>query len=141
MRDFRLFKHPSGAFEVVPIGWSFWALLLHIFWAVGSGLFVRSALYLIPTIGLLAVGVYLHEVQQSKAFGELFFVAALLVGNGFVIYFSFVAHEWRADVLRGQGYEQIASIRGRTGRDALSRWARSDQADEVLGNTNIRNFE
>ena len=141
MRNFRLFKHPSGAYEVVPIGWSFWALLLHVFWAMGSGLFVRFTLYLVPTFVLIAIGAYFHEVQQSRAIGEYLFIAALVLGNGFVIYFSFVAHEWRADLLTGQGYEQIAMIRGRTGHDALSRWARSDQADEVFDNTNIRYFE
>ena len=141
MRDFRLFKHPSGAFEVVPIGWSFWALLLHVFWAMGSGLFVRFTLYLVPTFGLLAIGAYFHEVQQSRAVGEFFLIAALVLGNGFGVYFSFVAHEWRAEVLAGLGYEQVATIRGRTGHDALSRWARSTQADKVLNNPNIRYFE
>ena len=141
MREFRLFKHPSGAFEVVPVGWSFWALFLHLFWAIGNGLFIRFTTYFIPAIALIVIGAFLLDTQQSHVVGEFFLIAALVYGNGFAFYFSFVAHDWRADALTAQGYEQIAAIRGRTGHEALSGWARSSQADEVLDSTSVRYVE
>ncbi len=133
MREFRLFKNQSGAFEVVPIGWSFLALFLNLFWAMQIGLFLRFLRYFMPALIVMAIGAFLLEVQNLEAVGTVCMLAGVVYGNGFVFYFSVVANDWRVEQLENKGYQQIARIRGRSAQQALSEWARSSQAESVLG--------
>lgn len=132
MKQFRLFKHESGAFEVVPIGWSLAALCLNVIWAVQNGLFLQFFRFFFPAIITMIAGMWLLDLPGREAVGLACVIAAVVFGNGFVVYFSVVAYDWKADQLIKNGYEEIASIRGRTSQQALANWARSKQADCVL---------
>ena len=133
MRDFRLFKHSSGAYELLPRGWSFWALLFHVFWAIGNGVFLRYAKFFIPALIATVIGALLLAFETYESVAFIVIDISALYFTAFSIYFSFVAFEWRADLLRHNGYEHIATIRAWTGRQALRKWSLSDEADREVG--------
>jgi hypothetical protein len=132
MRKFRLFKHRSGAFELIPVGWSTTALVFNMFWAAGNGVFWRFVKYILPAFVGMAVGAFLLDEQLSESIGTACVYISILYGTGFVFYFAAVAFQWRADQLIKIGYEEIATIYGRSGHEALNRWALSPDADRVL---------
>jgi hypothetical protein len=132
MREFRLFKDGSGAFEVLPVGWSAGALIFHMFWAIGNGVFWRFARYGLPAFLGSTLGLFLLDTQQYESLGTALVNISSVYGAGFVVYFSAVAFQWRAERLVRNGYDEIATIYGRSGREALNRWALSGDADQVL---------
>lgn len=135
MREFRLLRHNSGAYEILPVGWSFGALIFHVFWAIGNGLFLRCIYLFTPYLLFSAIGMFLLYVQKYEDMAGLCMQLSGLLGIASVIYFSAVAFDWRADLLMKKGYEEIATIYGRTGQQALNKWALSDDADRVLDNS------
>jgi len=132
MREFRLFKYRSGAFEVLPVGWSVAALIFNMFWAIGNGVFWRFAKYILPAFLGMALGMFLLDTQLSESIGTACAYISTLYSTGFVFYFAAVAFQWRAEQLIKNGYEEIATIYGRSGREALNGWALSPDADRVL---------
>jgi len=132
MREFRLLKHKSGAYEILPVRWSIGAFIFHIFWAIGNGLFLRCLLLFTPSLLFSAVGVYLLSLQGYEGLAGLCMQLSALLGMASAIYFSAVAFNWRAELLMKKGYEEIATIYGRTARLALNKWALSADADHVL---------
>lgn len=135
MREFRLFKNRSGAFELTPVGWSHAALLFSMFWAIGNGVFLRFVRFMLPAFLGLAFGMFLLDMQQYESVGRALVYVAIVYGTGFVFYFAGVAHQWRADELIKNGYEQIATIHGRSAHEALKRWALSSDANSILDST------
>ena len=132
MREFRLFKDRSGAFEILPVGWSAGALIFNMFWAIGNGVFWRFARYILPAFLGSAFGMYLLGTQLSESVGTALVYMSTIYSAGFVFYFAAVAFQWRAEQLVKNGYDEIATIHGRSGREALNRWALSSDADRVL---------
>ena len=132
MREFRLFKDRSGAFEILPVGWSAGALIFNMFWAIGNGVFWRFARYILPAFLGTAFGMFLLDTQLSESLGTALVYVSAIYGAGFVFYFATVAFQWRAEQLVKNGYDEIATIHGRTGREALNKWALSSDADQVL---------
>jgi hypothetical protein len=132
MREFRLFKDRSGAFEILPVGWSVGAFIFNMFWAIGNDIFWRFARYILPAFLGAAFGAYLLETQLSESFGTALVYMATIYCAGFMFYFAAVAFQWRAEQLVKDGYEEIAKIHGRSAREALNRWALSSDADQVL---------
>ncbi len=132
MREFRLFKDHSGAFEILPVGWSFGALVFNMFWAIGNGLFARFARVALPAMLGMAVAMFLLDIQEFEGFARVLAYSSIAITAGFCFYFSTVAFEWRGQKLVENGYKHIATIYGRTGQQALEKWAMSEDADQVF---------
>ena len=130
MRQFRLFKDLSGAYEILPVGWSAGALIFHMFWAIGNGVFWRFARYFLPGFLVSVLGIFLLDTHLSESFGTALVYIAAVYGAGFMIYFSAVAFQWRADQLVNNGYDEIATIYGHSESEALNKWALSSDADQ-----------
>lgn len=135
MREFRLLKHKSGAYEILPVRWSIGALIFHIFWAIGNGLFLRCLRLFTPSLLFSAVGVYLLSLQRYEGLAGLCMQLSALTGMAAAIFFSAVAFNWRAELLMKKGYDEVATIHGRTAQQALHKWALSGDADRILDRT------
>ena len=131
MREFRLFKDRSGAYEILPVGWSAGALIFHIFWAIGNGVFWRFVRYALPAFLSSVLGFFLLGTQLSESLGTALVYVSAIYGAGFIFYFAAVAFQWRAEQLVNNGYDEIATIYGRSESEALKRWALSSDADQV----------
>ena len=132
MRQFKLLKDQTGAFELLPVGPSFVAMLFHVFWAAGNGLFVRCVLLFVPGIVLAFVSIYFFGSSTYEDFGFPCMMLASIASGAAAIYFGSVAHKWREEYLVRKGFELIATISGRTAQLALNKWALSKDADKVL---------
>lgn len=132
MREFRLLKHKSGAYEILPVSWSFGALIFHVFWAIGNGLFLRFMRLISPALVLSAAGILLLNLPKYEDIAGLCTQLSGYIGLASVIFFAAVAFDWRAELLMKKGYEDVATIYGRTARLALNKWALSDDADRLL---------
>ena len=75
---------------------------------------------------------FLLDTQLSETLGTALVYMSAIYGVGFVFYFASVGFQWRAEQLVMNGYEQVATIYGRSGREALKRWALSSDADQTL---------
>lgn len=132
MRQFRLLKDQTGAFELLPVGPSYVAMLFHVFWAAGNGLFVRCMLLFVPGIILAFVSIYLYGFPTYEHLGYPTMMLASISSGAAAVYFGIVAHKWREEHLIKKGYELIATVTGRTAQIALNKWALSKDADKVL---------
>ena len=128
MRTFRFYVHPSGAYELVPIGWSFWALVLGPLWAIGNGVFLRYVKMVVAPFLLLSVGLALFDTEVG---GWAAIVAALIgVLWAHVVWLCFAARafDWRAELLEKNGYEFVAGQSAWSGKQALKRWSSTEAA-------------
>ena len=107
--------------------------MLHVFWAIGNGVFPRYAKFFLPPFIATAIGFLLLELEAYELVAMLAINISSLFFTAFSVYFSFVAFDWRAKLLRDNGYEHISTIRAWTGRQALERWSKSAEADSVIG--------
>jgi hypothetical protein len=135
MREFRLFEHRSGAYELLVRGWSFWALMFHMFWAIGNGVFPRFAKFFLPACLVMGVGLLLLDIEEYELVAMIIVDLSILFVTGFVVYFSMVATRWRAELLVKNGYKLVATIRAWSGQQALKKWALSKKADEVAAHS------
>ena len=127
MRQFELYVRNKRHFEVVPVGFSWGALLLGIFWAPVYGLLFRYlgiiAISAIPLAFALLLGYTVFDI-----FGQIG-IAATNAGH---IYFSFKAFEWRESALTSKGFVSVASIAANSAQHALETWSKSDDAAKFL---------
>ena len=118
---------------MLPVGWSASALVFNIFWAIGNGIFWRFARYILPAFLGMIFGAFLIESQRYEFFGKAVVLVSTLYSTVFVFYFATVAFKWRGEQLIKNGFDQLATIHGRSGHEALNKWALSSDADRVCG--------
>lgn len=121
MRLFELYVHPSGAYEVLKKGWSFWALFFNLFWAIANGVFVRFLKILLPAFLLMVAGMLLIAMSQAAVIGMVLALVGQFSTLGALVYFSMVATSWRSDLLVSNGYQHVATIEAWTGHQALQK--------------------
>ncbi len=127
MRQYQLYVRNKRRYEVIPIGFSWGALLLGVIWAAIYGLLFRYiAILSVAAIPLIISGFFEGSVRDSLG---LLGVAAT---NAAHIYFSFKAFAWRESRLCTQGFSPVASIAAQTSKLALESWAKSDAAKKYL---------
>jgi hypothetical protein len=114
MKQYKIFKHPSGVIEAVKQGWSWPAFLFSFVWAVvkkmwaiGIGLFILSLIF-ISMVGkesdLLINGI---SVVVSVIFG--------IYGNS-----------WREKNLESRGYEMKVTVTAANPGDAVAMFTKSE---------------
>lgn len=85
MREFQLSEHKSGAYELLPNGWSFGALALHMFWAISDGVFLRFAKFFLPPVVVMAIGIFLLDIEEY----EFVAIVGIVLSNLFLTGFTF----------------------------------------------------
>ena len=102
MKQYKVFKHPSGASEAVKQGWSWPAFFFSFIWAMVKKLRVLG-------VGLL-VGFFLFVIiVDASVGGDGADVLINIVGIIISIIFGFNGNSWREKNLVSRGYE-LASI-------------------------------
>ena len=129
MRQFQLYVRKNKHYEVVPVGFSWGALMLGPIWATIYGLLIR---YLaVVAISTIPIPIALLFEGSLRDYIALVGVVTMNAGH---IYFSFRAFEWRRLVLVSREYEAVASISANSSRLALEKWSMSDDAIRFMDN-------
>lgn len=127
MRQNQLYVRSKRQYEVVPVGFSWGALLLGPLWCAVNGQFLR---YLgIITVSLMPLFLALLFDGAVRDFLAMVGLFAANIGH---IYFSVRVNWWREESLCRRGYTLVATITGHTPRNALEKWSKSDEAIEFL---------
>jgi|LAHU01.1.fsa_nt_gb hypothetical protein len=122
MKQYKVFKHPSGAIEAVKQGWSWpafffsfiWAMVKKM-WALGVGFF--AAFFILGIILGLA------GVKENAANG-LINIAAIIVN----IVFGVNGNAWREKNLLSRGFEFRDTVTAANPDGAMALILKSDQA-------------
>lgn len=81
----------------------------------------------------MAIGLLLLDIEKYELVAIVGIDLSILFFAGFVLYFSAVAFDWRAELLENSGYKHVATIDAWTGRQALRTWSASCGTDRVSG--------
>ncbi len=97
MKQFKIFKHPSGPIEAVKQGWSWPAFFFGFIWAMMKQMWKLS---LGVVLAILAIG-FITGLAASKEMGE-----AILNGIGMTANLMFGVHgnSWREESLIARGF-------------------------------------
>lgn len=102
MKQYKVFRHPSGALTCVRPGWSWPAFLGGSFWAFGQKLWGQG------TIGLVALGgLTVLIVATVSAGAELIIGVALVLCH---LVFGISGQAWRIQQLRRSGYQHADTV-------------------------------
>jgi hypothetical protein len=114
MKQYKVFKHPSGEIEAVKQGWSWpaflfsfiWAIVKKM-WAIGIGLLILSLIF----ISMVGAGTDL-----------LINIVSVIVSIVFGIYGNY----WREKNLESRGYEMKKTISATNPGDAVAQFTESE---------------
>jgi len=110
MKQYKVYKHPSGAIESVKQGWSWpaflfsfiWALVKKM-WAIGIGLLILSLVF----ISMLGTG------------SDLLINAVSIIVS---VIFGIYGNSWREKNLESRGYEMKDTITAENPEDAVTKF-------------------
>jgi hypothetical protein len=122
-RAFLLYVNRTGAYELVPSGWSLSAALLGPYWTAANGLLTRFVLLGLPAVPLAILAGTVSRV--FLAIGAAYVLAA------FFIYFPARAFVWRAAMLQARGYQLRQQILAESSSQAFAKYATEHHAPEV----------
>jgi hypothetical protein len=114
VKQYKIFKHPSGATEAVKQGWSWpaflfsfvWAMVKKM-WAIGIGLFILSVIF----ISMVGTGADL-----------LINIISIIVSLVFGMYGNF----WREKNLDSRGYEMQRTVTAANPEEAIALYMKSE---------------
>ncbi|MEN6330869.1 MAG: DUF2628 domain-containing protein [Smithella sp.] len=126
MKQYKVFKHPSGAIEAVKQGWSWpafffsfiWAMVKKM-WALGVGFF--AAFFILGIILGIILG--LAGVKENAANG-LINIAAIIANSVFGVN----GNAWREKNLLSRGFEFRDTVTAANPDGAMALILKSDQA-------------
>ncbi|MCG3117335.1 MAG: DUF2628 domain-containing protein [Candidatus Manganitrophus sp. SA1] len=97
MKQFKIFKHPSGAIEAVKQGWSWPAFFFGFVWAMMKKMWKLS---IGVVLAILVIG-FITGIAASEEMGE-----AILNGIGMTANLMFGVHgnSWREESLIARGF-------------------------------------
>ena len=122
MKQYKDFKHPSGAIEAVKQGWSwpafffscFWAMVKKM-WALGGGFFAA----------FFILGIILGIAGAEEGIAEgLINISAIIVN----IIFGVNGNAWREKNLLSRGFEFRDTVTAANPDGAMALLLKSDQA-------------
>jgi hypothetical protein len=114
MKQYKIFKHPSGAIEAVKQGWSWPAFLFSFIWAVAKKMWAIG-------IGLLLLSMIFISMVGAGA-DLLINIVSIIVSVAFGIYGNFL----REKNLASRGYEMKKTITAAKPGDAIVRFTDSE---------------
>jgi len=118
MKQYMLFKHPSGSTEAVKQGWSWPAFFFGFIWAFVKKLYVLGSAVL---LGCFLLGVLLGLAGAgdiADAFGDFL---GLVIG----VVFGIKGNAWRESNLISRGFEHVGTISAATPEQAIAVHTRS----------------
>jgi hypothetical protein len=122
MKQYKIFKHPSGSSEAVKHGWSWpsfffsfiWALVKRM-WGLGFGVLV----------GFIVFGFIVGLAGGGKGGDALINVVAIIVN----IIFGVNGNRWREKNLVSRGFEQGATVTAANSDGAVAQYLKGANAE------------
>jgi hypothetical protein len=113
MKQYKVFKHPSGMNEAVKQGWSWPAFFFNWIWAMVKKMWAIGVGVL---IGLFALGIILAVAGVEDAAALIINIVAL----GINIAFGVKGNSWREKNLVSRGFEQVDTVTAANSDGALA---------------------
>lgn len=119
MKQFKIFKHPSGAIEAVKQGWSWPAFFFGFVWAMMKKMWKLS---IGVVLAILVIG-FITGIAASEEMGE-----AILNGIGMTANLMFGVHgnSWREESLTARGFALKKTISAASPRAAVALYLEND---------------
>jgi hypothetical protein len=119
MKQFKIFKHPSGAIEAVKQGWSWPAFFFGFVWAMMKKMWKLS---IGVVLAILVIG-FITGIAASEEMGE-----AILNGIGMTANLMFGVHgnSWREESLIARGFTVKKTISAASAGAAVALYLEND---------------
>ncbi|WDT75723.1 MAG: DUF2628 domain-containing protein [Candidatus Manganitrophus sp.] len=119
MKQFKIFKHPSGAIEAVKQGWSWPAFFFGFVWAMMKKMWKLS---IGVVLAILVIG-FITGIAASEEMGE-----AILNGIGMTANLMFGVHgnSWREESLTARGFTVKKTISAASAGAAVALYLEND---------------
>jgi hypothetical protein len=114
MKQYKVYKHPSGAIEAVKQGWSWPAFLFSFIWAIVKKMWAIG-------IGLLVLSLIFISMVGAGA-DLLINIVSVMVSIVFGIYGNY----WWEKNLESRGYEMKKTITAANPGDAIAQFTESE---------------
>ena len=103
MKQYKVFKHPSGTSEAVKQGWSWPAFFFSFIWAMVKKIWGLGVGVL---IGTLVFGFIVGAAGGGEGGDALINIVAIIVN----VIFGMNGNSWREKNLISRGYEQVDTV-------------------------------
>jgi heme A synthase len=122
MKQYKIYKHPSGTVEVVKQGWSWPAFFFALFWALAKRLWVAA-------LGVLAVLIVIALIFGKHSAEEAVGIIINLVGLIIQIIFGARGNSWRGKNLASRGYEHVDTVTASNTDGALALYLKPEKKE------------
>jgi hypothetical protein len=114
MKQYKVFKHSTGAIEAVKQGWSWPAFLFSFIWAVAKKMWAIG-------IGLFILSLIFISMVGREAY-------VLINGISVVVsvIFGIYGNSWREKNLESRGYEMKDTVTAANPRDAMAMFMKAE---------------
>jgi hypothetical protein len=113
MKQYKIFRHPSGTTEAVKQGWSWPASLFSFFWAPFKRLWVLFVGGLLATVALGYLAAAVTNASQAASLMNLVLTVVSVV-------FGVKGNAWREANLVRRGYELVGCLIAEDGAGAVA---------------------
>ena len=113
MKQYRVFRHPSGRAEAVKQGWSWPASLFSVFWAPFKGLWVLGVGGLLALVGLGYLVASFADANTAASVMNLVLTAAGIL-------FGVKGNAWREAHLIKRGYRLVGTVMAEDAKGATA---------------------
>ena len=111
MKKFRVFSHPDKGYEVVKVGFSWFALIFGILWILANRLWLKAGLWFLAMIVLGIIDKVANNLPQNAATTIIYlFLSAAYFAVWLIP--AFKGNNWKEQSLRKMGYVQIHTNEG-----------------------------
>lgn len=122
MKQYKIFKHPSGTSEAVKQGWSWPAFFFSFIWAMVKK---QWALGVSVLIGLLVFGFIVGAAAGDEGGGALINIVSIIIN----IIFGINGNSWREKNLISRGYEQVDTVTAANPEGAIALYLKTANAE------------
>lgn len=122
MKQYKIFKHPSGTSEAVKQGWSWPAFFFSFIWAMVKK---QWALGVSVLIGLLVFGFIVGAAAGDEGGGALINIVSIIIN----IIFGINGNSWREKNLISRGYEQVDTVTAANPEGAIALYLKTPNAE------------
>ncbi|MBI9082281.1 MAG: DUF2628 domain-containing protein [Desulfobacterales bacterium] len=121
MKQYKVFKHPSGINEAVKQGWSWPAFFFNFIWAMVKKMWGLGVGIL---VGFLVFGIILGLAGVGKGSDAIINVVAIIVN----IIFGLNGNKWRENNLISRGFEHADTVTASNSEGAVALFLKSENA-------------
>lgn len=122
MKQYKLYKHPSGVTEAVKQGWSWPSFFFSFIWAMVKKMWGLGVGVL---IGLLVLGIIIAAAGGGSGADALADVVAIIAS----IIFGVNGNSWREKNLASRGFEQVDIVTAVNPESAIALYLKGTNAE------------